>query len=273
MHLRGDFMSKRSYQSLMTACLLASTLWAANDPFVGRWKLNSSKSKLIDYMGVKSLGAKKYALDLGGGAIETIVADGTYQPGNDGTTLSVTVEGPVNWKVVRMKGGHTLVTGMWTLSQDGKTLSDHFTANRPDGSTFTVDYLYKRMAAGSGFSGTWVSTREPHSAFELQIRTYGGDGLSIINPAQDETLNIRFDGQDYADVGPHVPSGLVSSGRRVNVRTLEITDKVKGKVMDTRQIGLSPDLKTLTVIMRPSDPNIPVFDQNILCLIGNRRTR
>src|SRR5256885_8607245 len=71
MHLRRDFMSKRSYQSLMTACLLASTLWAANDPFVGRWKLNSSKSKLIDYMGVKSLGAKKYALDLGGGAIET----------------------------------------------------------------------------------------------------------------------------------------------------------------------------------------------------------
>jgi hypothetical protein len=42
MHLRGDFMSKRSYQSLMIGCLLASTLWAANDPFVGRWKLNSA---------------------------------------------------------------------------------------------------------------------------------------------------------------------------------------------------------------------------------------
>jgi hypothetical protein len=43
-------MSKRSYQLLLIVCLAASTLSAANDPFVGRWKLNPSKSKLIDYM-------------------------------------------------------------------------------------------------------------------------------------------------------------------------------------------------------------------------------
>ncbi|MGH9444231.1 MAG: hypothetical protein ACRD3O_00575 [Terriglobia bacterium] len=113
-------MSKRTFQLLLVAWLVTGTLWAANDPFVGKWKLNPSKSKLIDYMKVKSLGGNKYALDLGGGAIETIVADGMDQSGVNGTTLSVTVEGPVNWKVVRKKGGHTLVTGIWTLSQDGR---------------------------------------------------------------------------------------------------------------------------------------------------------
>jgi hypothetical protein len=257
-------MFKRTLELLLVACLGTGALWAANDPFVAEWKLNPSKSKLIDYMKVKGLGANKYALDLGGGAIETIVADGTYQPGLDGTTLSVTVEGPVNWKVVRKKGGHTLVTGIWTLSQDGKTLSDHFTANRPDGSTFRVDYVYKRTTPGSGFAGTWVSTSEPHSVFEIEIRPYEGDGLSFIHPAEHATQNIRFDGKDYPAVGPDVRPGFASSGRRVNERTLEMTDRIKGKVMDTRQIELSPDLKTLTQTVHPvgqSEPNVLVFER------------
>ena len=59
-------------------------------------------------------------------------------------------------------------------------------------------------------------------------------------------------------------SGSASSGRRVNERTLEVTDKIKDKVMTTRQIKLSPDLKTLTMIvhaMGQSKPNILVFDR------------
>ena len=90
-------MSKRAFQLLLFyLCLVTGTAWAANDPFVGKWKLNPSRSKLTDQMKIEVAGANKYALDLGGGAIQTIVADGTYQPGLDGTTLSVTVEGPVN---------------------------------------------------------------------------------------------------------------------------------------------------------------------------------
>ena len=49
------------------------------------------------------------ALDFGGG-VETIVADGTDQPGLSGTTVSITVGGPDAWKIVRKKDGRTLVT-------------------------------------------------------------------------------------------------------------------------------------------------------------------
>jgi hypothetical protein len=257
-------MSKRTFQLLLVACLVTGTLWAANDPFVGQWKLNPSKSKLIDYMKVDSLGANKYALDLGGGSIETIMADGTDQPGVNGTTLSVTVEGPVNWKVVRKRGGHTFVTGNWTLSQDGKTLSDHFTANQPNGSTFREDYVYKRTTAGSGFAGTWVSTSEPQSAFEIRIGPYDGDGLSFLYPAQRTPQNMKFDGKDYPNVGPNVPPGSASSGRRLNGHTLEMTYQIKGKVTNTRQLQLSPDLKTFTMTVYAgaySKPSILVFDR------------
>jgi predicted secreted protein len=41
-------MSKRIFQFLLVTCLVAGTSSAAEDPFVGKWKLDPSKSKLID---------------------------------------------------------------------------------------------------------------------------------------------------------------------------------------------------------------------------------
>ena len=258
-------MVKRTVQSLLIGFLVAGSLWAADDPFVGMWKLNAPKSTLTDEMKVKAVGPNKYALDFGGGTWETVVADGTDQPGGFGTTLSVTADGPDTWKVVRKKDGHTLVTGIWKLSQDGKTLTDNFTANQADGSTFKLDYVYHRAAGTSGFPGTWESTSEKvDSVFEIQIQPYEDDGLSFNTPAQKTAQNMKFDGKDYPTVGPNVPAGSVSSGRRVNQSTLEITDKTEDKVTDTRLVELSPDLKTLTMTVHPAGqgkPNILVFDR------------
>jgi hypothetical protein len=258
-------MAKRAFQLLLVACLAVGTLWAANDPFVGKWKLNPSKSKLTGQMKVEAIGANKYAIDFGGGATENIVADGTDQPGLDGTTLSITVEGPKIWKVVRKKDGRTLVTGIWKLSKDGQTLSDAFTANQPNGSTFSLDYVYKRTAGSTGFSGTWESTSEKvNSVFEIQIRPYEEGGLSFVVPAEDSTKSLKFDGKDYPNQGPNVAPGSASSGRRVNERTLEITDKKNGKTIATQKIEISLDLKTLTMTVQPvrrSKPNILVFDR------------
>jgi hypothetical protein len=103
-----------------------------------------------------------------------------------------------------------------------------------------------------------------NSPYELQVQPYDGDGLTFIIPAEHTTRNLKFDGKDYPDVGPDVSPGSVSSGRRVNERTLEITDKVKGNITDTRQIELSPDRKTLTMTitrMGQSKPNVLVFDR------------
>jgi hypothetical protein len=258
-------MFKCTFQSLLVALLVTGALWAANDPFVGRWKLNPSKSTLTDEMKVKAAGPNKYALDLGGGRWETVVADGTDQPGLVGTTVSITVEGPDAWKVVRKKDGRTLVMGNWKLSEDGKALHDDFTAYQANGSTFRLDYVYQRTTPGSGFVGTWDSTSEKvDSVYEVQIQPYEGDGLSFSNPAQEATTNMKFDGKDYPTVGPNVPAGSVSSGRRPSEQTLELSDKIKDEVRDTRQFSLSPDLKTLTMTVQPvsqNKPNILVFDR------------
>jgi hypothetical protein len=257
-------MFKRTFQLLLVACLVMGAVWAANDPFVGEWKLNPSRSKLTDQMRVESIAANKYAFDFGGGS-ETIATDGTDQPANFGTTLSVAIEGPDSWRVVRKKEGRILLTAAWKLSKDGNSLTDDFTAIESNGSTSNVKYVYKRTAGTSGFAGTWESTSETvNFVFVLQLRPYEGDGLSFIDPSDEVTKNVKFDGKDYPNVGPNAAPGSASSLRRVNAHTLEMTDKINGKITATQQIKLSSDLKTLTITAHTvgrSEPSILVFER------------
>lgn len=266
-------MKSRSRTPLVTslAAVLASlgapALWAADDPFVGDWKLNPTRSKLTDEMEVKSLGANRYAFDFtGDGSTETIVADGTDQPGISGTTLSVKVEGSDTWEVVRKQGDRTLLTANWKLSRDGNSLTDDFTAISPNGSRSNVKYVYKRAAGGSGFAGSWVSTSETvNFVFVLQFRPYGGDGLSISDSSGGLTRNMKPDGKDYPNAGANSATVAASSLRRLDEHTLELTDKRSdGKVYRVQQIRLSSDLKTLTLTpqsQRRSNSNILVFER------------
>jgi len=248
-------MFKRVAQVFLCACLVAGTSHAADDPFVGQWKL----VQLTDEMKVTSVGAHTYAFDFGGG-VETIVVDGTDQRGGAGTTLSVAAVGP-NWKVVRKQDGRTLLTATWTLSKDGNALRDHFTQFAPDGSPSSADYLYARRAAGSGFAGTWVGTIAPlGAAIVLQVRPHESDGLSVIIPGQPDTTSVTFDGKDHLDAH----SSSTFSARRLDARTVEILRKSGGKITLTRQLALSRDLKTLTMTVRiagEGEPRIYVFER------------
>lgn len=68
--------------------------------------------------------------------------------------------GPKQWKVVRKKDGHMLISAIWDLSADGNALTDNFTGYRADGSISNLLYKYTRTAGASGFAGTWESTEE-----------------------------------------------------------------------------------------------------------------
>ena len=194
-----------------------------------------------------------------------ITVDGTDQQAARGTTLAVTIEGPDSWKVVRKKDGRILLTATWQLSSDGNILKDNYTEFQPNGSAFTVNYVYQRTAAGAGFAGSWESTiAMPNSPMMLKIRAYEGDGLSFIQASGEVTQNLKFDGNDYPLVGRGPAQSSTSSAQRVDERTLEIIDKTRGKITRTERVELSPDLKTLTRTMHPvgqREPNIFVFER------------
>ncbi len=257
-------MFKLRFPLLLALGVMASAAWAANDPFVGAWKLNTSKSQLTDQMKVESAGGDKYSFDFGAGA-ETVAADGTDQPGYGGTTLAVTLEGPDALKVVRKKDGHILLTADWKLSKDGSALTDDFTSFAPDGSASNLKYVYQRTTPTSGFAGTWESSSVKVN-FELVIKfqPYAGGGLSLISPTSDKPKDLRFDGKDYPSLSSNAAPGTTYSARRVSARSLEVTDKLNGKAVDTQEITLSSDLKTLTLAIHKSGMrarNIFVFDR------------
>ena len=254
-------MLKRILQLLIAICIVTGTVQAADDPFTGRWKLDSSRSQFRpDTMKVESGSANKYTFIFSEPNSETVAIDGTDQPGISGTTLSVTEQGPREWRVVRKSKVRTLLTAIWTLSEDGGTLHDSFTEYRPDGSPFTVDYLYLRKAGDSGFAGIWQSTSEVFvSPYEIQIQPYQSDGISLIDPVAGINKSLKFDGTDYPNSGINASPGMLSSGRRISDHRLELTDKLKGQFQSTDDFQLSPDLKTMTETQHPADQGKPII--------------
>jgi hypothetical protein len=262
---KEDSVFMHTLQLLLAAWLTTGTLWAASDPLVGKWKLDPSQSKETHQLKIRAAGPNKYVFDFGGGGTETIVVDGTEQPGHSGTTLSITPVDANTWKLVRKKDGYTVMTAIFKLSADAKRLTDNFTASRPDGWTFSIDYVFTRTAGNSGFAGRWESSNEKlNSVYELEIEPYQGDGLILLLPAEHSSRKMKFDGKDYPVQGAEVAPGSTSSGHRLSDHTLEIADKINGKTTDTQRITLSPDRNTLTMTVQQaghSKPDTLVFNR------------
>jgi hypothetical protein len=238
---------------------------AAESPFIGDWRLDPSKSRMPDKMKVENKGGYKYVLDFGVGIPEPIIVDGSEQPGVWGTLLSVKAEAPDSWIVERKKDGRLLLKATWKLSKDNSTLIDYYREFESDGSTLSVDYVYQRTGGGSGFAAEWQSIKETmNTPFPLHVKAFQSDGLSFITPSEHKTKNVRFYGKDYPNEGSNADRRATSSIQLVDERTLVITDKTDGKVTETEAVGLSVDLKTLTItshVQGRDKPNVMVFER------------
>ena len=179
------------------------------------------------------------------------MADGTDQKGLSGTLLSVEKQAADTWIVKRKLDGKLMLRATWKLSADGKTLTDYYREFETDGSTVSLDYVYERTGVGgSGFAADWQSIKETNNATVLmQVKAFEGDGLSFISPSEHRTRNVKFDGKDYVIEGPNSSGKATAAVRRVDDRTLVMTEKMGGKGVDT-EIGLSADGKTLTLTVR-----------------------
>jgi len=246
-----------------TLSLAAGMAWASANPFVGKWKLVASKSRMPDEMKVQLKGGNTYAFDFGG-SVETIVVDGSDQPGAGGSLLSVSAQAPDTWIVKRKTGGWLSINATWKLSSDGHTLNDYFRQFEADGTTTSIDYVYRRTGAGSGFTGDWQSITETvNSPYVMELKELESDGLSIADPVERRTKSVKIEGQDEpkeSDAG----QGRSSSFRHMDEHTLIVTDKVNGKATVTEELVLSADLKVLTMTVRAAAlarPYVLVFQR------------
>ena len=251
---------------LLAVSLLGASASLTGDPFVGKWKVNPSKSRLNDEMMIQAAGVNRYIITFEPGAVDTIVSDGSFQRALGGTTLSMTVKGPNRWRVVRKMKDRTLLSAEWSLAEDGGTLTDDYTQYENDAPKFTVHYVYQRTAGSSGLAGTWDSANAQMDAgMELQISPYGAQGLSFVISALNLSQNVTFDGRPNPVVGADASSAAAISGQRITERSLEITARVRGDVRQIEQFELAPDGRSLTMTVRHPGQSKPaaifVFDR------------
>lgn len=248
--------------ALVFVTLVTPSLVAKDVPFAGKWKLNKEQSRVTgQQMKMEDLGGKRLKFTRGNGDTDTLTMDGTDQPVHYGRTIALTSESPTSFKMVIKKDGKVLSSMTHSLSANGNTQTIKGTDYRPDGSTSDFEEVNRRVGSGSGWTGTWESTKvEFNSPDEFEIAANGNNGITFRNDSYKATLDIKFDGKSYESHGPTIPPGLTTSGKRTGERSFELTDKIKDKIVGRSGFRVSEDGKTLTIIEHdPGQPNAQTY--------------
>ncbi len=258
-------MTKRSFPLLLSLCLLTVTLWAADNdnPFAGKWKLNPSRSRLTDEMKVAAVGPNKYAFNFSGDNVETIVVDGTDQPGVFRHHARRQRRCPRQLESrPQNRRPHRHHRPLETLR---RRQHPHRQLHRLPSRRHNIQpalylqahrwHLRIRRHLGKRHRAGQLNLRDPDSALP------GQRNLSHLSSV---TKNVILDDKDYPNAGASAPLGYTSSGHRVNDHTVQMIDKMNGKLLNTQQVEVSPDGKTLTVTINipgRDKPQIQVFER------------
>jgi hypothetical protein len=240
-------------------CFVTILLTAADNPFVGQWKVNLDRSKVSGQtQTIRDLGGNKYEFHLGA-TTYTIVADGTDQPTPNGNTMSLKLDGENSWTVVRKKDGRPLSHAQWTITPDGKTWNLHTMGTNEDGPPFDTQTTATRVVGGPGLAGTWELQNLKLSSPDLmEISSCDENGITFVYPANKGKLDLKFDGKEYAQEGPRASKNLSFTGKRLDPRSFEVTAKREGKVISRDEYKISPDGRTLTEIAHNTGQNTPM---------------
>ena len=210
--------------------LISTSALAADDSFVGKWKLNSDKSQFagLEYK-IEDAGGGKYRLAFGDD-VETLPFDGKDHPTKFGNTWAITKTGANTWKSVQKRDGKVTSEDTWSISDGGQTFAITTELKRPDGSTSHEELKFKRTDGSSGLVGNWETTEvKMTSPATVEIAKWQGDGYSFLDPAYKERANFKLDGKDYTPTGPRVAKGTTVTAKKIDDHTMELTFKLKGK--------------------------------------------
>ena len=136
------------YWSIVAIVILAAvgTAFAADNPWVGKWKLDPSQSKLT--------GDTIHFASGAGGEMMYTSGGHTTKFKLDGNPVKTWSGDEVSWKKVddniyeshATTNGVDLGTDTWTIAPDGKSLKIESKGTRPDGKAFNDTSEYTRVS-------------------------------------------------------------------------------------------------------------------------------
>ncbi|MEY2482549.1 MAG: hypothetical protein QOK24_1077 [Verrucomicrobiota bacterium] len=245
--------------------IMIASGFAADDSFVGKWKLNPDKSQMngLDYK-IEDAGGGQYKF-IFGDDVETMTLDGKGHVTKYGDTWSIKTLGPNSWESTNERDGKVTNKSKWTVSADNQTFTSTDENMRPDGTTGKTEAIFKRTGGTTGLAGTWQTTSvKILSPSSITIAKWQGDGYSRTSAVFKETLEFKLDGKEYTPKGPRVPPGMTATAKKIDDHSMELTYKLKGKTIETHKYEVSADGKTLTQTVTysgVSKPEIDVWDR------------
>lgn len=252
----GTAVLSKRFSGLVFLLALSPALYADN-PFVGKWKIDKSKSRIAGSVdSVTTAGPNTWTFAFGDFSW-TVKADGTQQPTPFGTT-SMKVINPTTWQFTNMTNHKPSGTETWVLSADGQSMTRTYSGTQANGQPFSGVANLKRIAGASGFAGRWQSTEVQMTFSEVDIAANGPDGISLLLPEDGTKYSLKFDGKEYPEEGPRIPPGLTVSARMTGPRTVAATTRLNGKVLETEEWEVSPDGSTYTYIEHDTGAAEPV---------------
>ena len=239
---------------LLLACALlvlpSCATFAAENPWVGTWKLDPSKGHLVgdtfDYSNAPN-GLIHYSD--GSTASYDFGLDGKEYKSWGNQTTAWTATGTNTWNSVVKQDGVVIYETRRELSADGKTLTITTTSNKPDGSPSNDVTVYTRIGSGTGLIGKWRSTKvEIPAPSALVISSPSPGALRFESPSYKVTFEGKTDDTDLAVKGPTVPPGYTASVTATSPRTLAYVYKLDGKVDSYNIDVLAADGKSFTSV-------------------------
>jgi hypothetical protein len=239
--------------TLTCLLLLALVSLAADAPYFGKWKVDSSKSDLTSVLTLEKLPSGDYHYDNVGFAY-TFKPDGKEYPAPDGSTIAWKATSENVWDVTVKANGK--VSASLKFTRNGDTLSVAQTIMQSDGKNIAQTSSWKRISGGPGFVGKWKGTQADSGASWLELTPDGTDGIKMAGPGS--LCVAKFDGKPYPMSGSGDGSKQTMSFHKKGTASFEATTYLDGKLFFKDVYTVSADGKALTDVGTPAATKKPL---------------
>ena len=230
--------------------LLVPTMGLAASVFDGAWKLRPDSTKTTGK-------ADQFQVLDGTYTCESCVpeinvkADGNDQKVKDHDyydTVAVTVVSPSSIRIVEKKEGKRAFAVNYEVSNDGNTLTGKFedyTGTQVANGTFTETRRTPGPPGSHRVSGLWQPAHLHEANDAARNYAYQATEDQFSMHWNGQSYNAKFDGNAYPVHGD--PGKTMVTVKRLDARTVEVTDHRLGKVTDEIRLAAARDGKTIEV--------------------------
>lgn len=177
-----------------------------------------------------------------------VKADGKDQPvkGQPYDTISVKIVDPRTVEEIEKKNGSVVSDEKFTVSQDGKTITDEFGNWK-----LIMSRVEKAPTGAHQLSGSWQPLKMESISDKELLVTYKleGESFSMSRPTG-QSYSAKLNGADALYKGDSDTNGVAV--KRIDRNTIEETAKLNGKVVSITRLTVAPDGKSMTVSVKDS---------------------